>query len=96
MTEAKTKFVLKVGDTLTDIKGRTGVIKSISIAMTPSDYAAESDLAVDVQEYHTVLDYQGAVTFGNYWCYFSQIQKVETEIIVNEETETVKYREPLF
>ena len=48
-------------------------------------------LAVDVQEYHTVLDYQGAVTFGNYWCYFSQIQKVETEIIVNEETETVKY-----
>ena len=44
--------------------------------MTPNDPAGEDKEAADVQEYHTKMGYQGAVSFGNHWCYFNQIEKV--------------------
>jgi len=69
-------FILRVGDFLEDKKGRYGQIISISIAMTPNDPAGENKEAADVEEYHTKMGYQGAVSFGNYWCYFYQIEKV--------------------
>tara|TARA_R110000824_G_C14880252_1_gene643278 strand:- start:24 stop:392 length:369 start_codon:yes stop_codon:yes gene_type:complete len=69
-------FVVSVGDFIQDKKGRYGQVTSISIAMTPYDPAGENKEAADVQLYHTVMDYKGAISFGNYWCYLNQIAKV--------------------
>ncbi len=74
----KEDLVLRIGDVLTDDKGRVGVIEMISIAMSPYDPAAESDTAVNVEEYHTEMGYTGAVSFGRFWCYFNQIRSVES------------------
>ena len=41
-----------------------------------------------VKTYDTELDYTGAVTFGEYWCYFVQIDKV---IKRNEYTEDTSW-----
>ena len=65
---------IKLGDTIRDDKGREGVITNIGIATDPADIAAE--LGVNAKEYDTELDYTGAITFGSYWCYFSQIAEV--------------------
>ena len=72
-------FVLRVGDFIRDNKMRDGTIDSISIGMEPNDIAGEYKTAVDVEEYHTELGYQGAVSFGKYWCYFNQIISVGEE-----------------
>ena len=67
-------MIIKLGDTLTDERGRTGVINQIGIATDKSDPAGE--LGLQAQEYDTDLNYTGAITFGNNWCYFYQIRKV--------------------
>ena len=69
-------MIINVGDTIQDEKGRTGVITNIGIATEKNDIAAENDTAANVKTYDTELDYTGAVTFGDNWCYFIQIDKV--------------------
>ena len=49
---------------------------TIGIATEPTDIAAELDTAANVKTYDTELNYTGAITFGEYWCYFSQIKDV--------------------
>ena len=69
-------MIIKLGDTITDGRGREGVITNIGIATEPTDIAAELDSAANVKTYDTELNYVGAITFGEYWCYFSQIKDV--------------------
>ena len=69
-------MIINVGDTIQDEKGRTGVITNIGIATEKNDIAAENDTAASVKTYDTELDYTGAITFGDNWCYFIQIDKV--------------------
>ena len=69
-------MIINIGDTITDGKGREGVITNIGIATEPTDIAAELDTAASVKTYDTELNYTGAITFGEYWCYFSQIKDV--------------------
>tara|TARA_B100001057_G_scaffold458601_1_gene507992 strand:- start:296 stop:598 length:303 start_codon:yes stop_codon:yes gene_type:complete len=65
---------IKLGDTIRDDKGREGVITNIGIATDKNDIAAE--LGVNAKEYDTDLNYTGAITFGDNWCYFMQIKEV--------------------
>ena len=69
-------MIINLGDTIVDERGREGVVTNIGIATEPTDIAAENDTAANVKTYDTELDYTGAVTFGEYWCYFSQIKDV--------------------
>lgn len=73
---------IQLGDTIRDHKGREGVITNIGIATDPNDIAGE--LGVNAKEYDTDLNYTGAISFGSYWCYFTQIQEVTKK---NEYTE---------
>ena len=72
-------MIIKLGDTITDERGRTGKIINIGIATDKNDIAGE--LGVNAQEYDTQLNYTGAITFGDNWCYFIQIKKVNNEEI---------------
>ena len=65
------QMIIKIGATITDDTGRTGELKSIGIATDKSDVAGE--LGLKAKEYDTDLNYTGAVTFGDNWCYFMQI-----------------------
>jgi hypothetical protein len=67
-------MIIKIGDTLTDERGRTGVINQIGIATDKTDTAGE--LGLQAKEYDTDLNYTGSVIFGDNWCYFYQIRKV--------------------
>ena len=67
---------INIGDTIRDERGREGVITNIGIATEPTDIAAENDTAASVKTYDTELNYTGAVTFCEYWCYFIQIKDV--------------------
>ena len=69
-------MIINLGDTITDGRGREGVITNIGIATEPTDISAELDSAANVKTYDTELNYVGAITFGEYWCYFSQIKDV--------------------
>ena len=69
-------MIINIGDTIEDQRGREGVITNIGIATETTDIAAENDTAANVKTYDTELDYTGAVTFGDNWCYFIQIDKV--------------------
>ena len=69
-------MIINLGDTIEDKKGRQGVITNIGIATEQTDIAAESDNSLSAKTYDTELDYTGAVTFGEYWCYFIQIKDV--------------------
>ena len=69
-------MIINIGDTITDGKGREVVITNIGIATEPTDIAAELDTAASVKTYDTELNYTGAITFGEYWCYFAQIKDV--------------------
>ena len=69
-------MIINLGDTITDGRGREGVITNIGIATEPTDIAAELDSAANVKTYDTELNYVGAITFGEYWCYFAQIKDV--------------------
>jgi hypothetical protein len=75
-------MIIKIGDTLTDERGRTGIINQIGIATDKTDTAGE--LGLQAKEYDTDLNYTGAITFGDNWCYFYQIRKVnDTDININ-------------
>ena len=74
-------MILKVGEKVSvndrTILGKEGVITNISIALSKSDPAGE--LGVQVKEYDTELNYQGAIDYqtesgDNYWAYFGQIE----------------------
>ena len=69
-------MIINLGDTIVDERGREGVVTNIGIATEPTDIAAELDSAANVKTYDTELNYVGAITFGEYWCYFSQIKDV--------------------
>ena len=65
---------IQLGDTIREKNGREGEITNIGIATDKNDIAGE--LGVNAKEYDTELNYTGAITFGSYWCYFSQIEEV--------------------
>ena len=67
-------MLIKLGDTIQDVKGREGEITNIGIATDKNDIACE--FGVNAKEYDTELNYTGAITFGSNWCYFSQIAEV--------------------
>ena len=69
-------MIINIVDTIRDEKGREGVITNIGIATDKNDIAAEQDTAASVKTYDTDLDYTGAITFGDNWCYFMQIKEV--------------------
>ena len=69
-------MIINIGDTIRDEKGREGVITNIGIATDKNDIAAEQDTAASVKTYDTDLDYTGAITFGDNWCYYMQIKEV--------------------
>ena len=72
-------MIIKLGDTITDNTGRTGIIEQIGIGTTKSDPAGE--LGLKAEEYDLDLNYLGAITFGDNWCYFHQIRLVnKTEV----------------
>ena len=75
---------IKLGDTIRDDRGREGVITNIGIATDPNDIAAE--LGVNAKEYDTDLNYTGAITFGDNWCYFMQIKEVIKKNDYEEDT----------
>ncbi len=75
---------IKLGDTIRDDKGREGVITNIGIATDPTDIAAE--LGVNAKKYDTDLNYTGAITFGDNWCYFMQIEEVIKKNDYEEDT----------
>ena len=80
--EGSYQGVIKVGDTVVTTSwgndARTGIIKTIRVAMDDHDVAAENDTGVDVNSYNTKLEYQGSITYGDgYWCYFNQIIRKE-------------------
>ena len=71
---------IKLGDMITDERGRTGELNNIGIAIRKEDIAAEDDTSLTAKEYDTDLGYTGAVTFGgSNWCYFDQIKSVSTK-----------------
>ena len=72
-------MIIKIGDIIEDERGRTGELNSIGIATDKSDVAGE--LGLQAKEYDTELNYTGAITFGDNWCYFIQIKKVNNEEI---------------
>ena len=69
-------MIINIGDTIRDSRGREGEIVNIGIATEKTDIAAENDTSLNAQTYDTELNYTGAVTFGEYWCYFIQIKDV--------------------
>ena len=69
-------MIIRIGDTIEDERGRQGELVNIGIATEPTDIAAELDTAASVKTYDTELNYTGAITFGEYWCYFAQIKDV--------------------
>jgi len=76
---------IKINDTITDERGRTGKIINIGIATSKTDIAGED--GVDAKEYDTDLNYTGAITFCNeennstYWCYFMDIKEVNNKAV---------------
>ena len=69
-------MIINLGDTIREKSGREGVITNIGIATEKTDIAAESDNSLNAKTYDTELKYTGAITFGEYWCYFDQIAEV--------------------
>ena len=69
-------MIINLGDTIVDERGREGVVSNIGIATEPTDIAAESENSLSAKTYDTDLNYTGAVTFGDNWCYFMQIKDV--------------------
>ena len=69
-------MIINLGDTIEDVKGRQGVVTNIGIATEPTDIAAENNTALNAKTYDTDLNYTGAVTFSDNWCYFMQIKEV--------------------
>jgi hypothetical protein len=72
-------MIIKLGDMITDDRGRVGALTNIGIAMEKGDVAAELDTSASVKQYDTDFNYTGAVTFGSNWCYLYQIKNVTTK-----------------
>ena len=72
-------MIIKLGDMITDNRGRVGELINIGIAMEKGDVAAELDSSANVKQYDTDFNYTGAVTFGSNWCYLYQIKNVTTK-----------------
>ena len=72
-------MIIKLGDMITDDKGRVGELINIGIAMEKGDVAAEIDSSASVKQYDTDFNYTGAITFGSNWCYLYQIKNVTTK-----------------
>ena len=72
-------MIIKLGDMITDNKGRVGELINIGIAMEKGDVAAELDSSASVKQYDTDFNYTGAITFGSNWCYLYQIKNVTTK-----------------
>jgi len=72
-------MIIKLGDMITDDRGRVGELINIGIAMEKGDVAAELDSSANVKQYDTDFNYTGAVTFGSNWCYLYQIKNVTTK-----------------
>jgi len=72
-------MIIKLGDMITDDRGRVGELINIGIAMEKGDVAAELDSSASVKQYDTDFNYTGAVTFGSNWCYLYQIKDVSTK-----------------
>ena len=82
-------MIIKLGDTIREkSNGREGVITNIGIATDKYDIAGE--LGVSAKEYDTELNYTGAITFGQYWCYFGQIAEVIKKNEYVEDTSWMK------
>ena len=81
-------MIINIGDTIKANHGRSGEIINIGIATDKYDIAGE--LGVSAKEYDTELNYTGAITFGKYWCYFSQIEKVIKKNEYVEDTDWMK------
>ena len=81
-------MIIKLGDTIREKSGREGVITNIGIATDKNDIAGE--LGVNAKEYDTELNYTGAITFGQYWCYFDQIAEVIKKNEYVEDTSWMK------
>ena len=86
-------MIIKLGDMITDKKGRVGELINIGIATEMTDVAAENETALNAKQYNTELGYKGAITFGSHWCYFDDIKNVTTkedsdiDVAVNQEAE---------
>ena len=86
-------MIIKLGDIITDDKGRTGELVNIGIAMEKGDVAAELNSSASVKQYDTDFNYTGAVTFGSNWCYLNDIKDVSTkedsdvDVALNQESE---------
>jgi len=72
-------MIIKLGDMITDNRGRVGELINIGIAMEKGDVAAELDSSASVKQYDTDFNYTGAITFGSNWCYLYQIKDVSTK-----------------
>ena len=72
-------MIIKLGDMITDNRGRVGELINIGIAMEKGDVAAELDSSASVKQYDTDFNYTGAITFGSNWCYLYQIKNVTTK-----------------
>ena len=71
---------IKLGDIITDEKGRTGELNNIGIAIRKEYNAAKENNYLSAKEYDTDLGYTSAVTLGgSNWCYFDQIKEVSTK-----------------
>ena len=83
-------MIIKLGDMITDNRGRVGELINIGISTSKADPAAESDLSLNAKEYDTDLNYTGAVSFGSNWCYFDQIKEVVKKNEYVEDTSWMK------
>ena len=83
-------MIINLGDTIREKNGREGVITNIGIATEKTDIGAESDNSLNAKEYDTELNYTGAITFGEYWCYFDQIAEVIKKNEYVEDTSWMK------
>ena len=83
-------MIINLGDTIEDVRGRQGVVTNIGIATERTDIAAEANTSLNAKTYDTELNYTGAITFGKYWCYFSQIEKVIKKNEYVEDTDWMK------
>tara|TARA_B100001142_G_scaffold290046_1_gene307231 strand:- start:476 stop:784 length:309 start_codon:yes stop_codon:yes gene_type:complete len=83
-------MIINLGDTIREKSGREGVITNIGIATEKTDIAAENDNSLNAKTYDTELKYTGAITFGEYWCYFDQIDEVIKKNDYVEDTSWMK------
>ena len=83
-------MIINLGDTIREKSGREGVITNIGIATEKTDIAAENDNSLNAKTYDTELKYTGAITFGQYWCYFDQIAEVIKKNEYVEDTSWMK------